>query len=696
MSPTDRTKADPCFPADEIRALLLGRGAGAAADRLARHISSCPRCAAVAEAIGLDSGIVSGLRRDALPPAPSDRELADVVARVGRIDRSSRAGGARGAPAADVPARLGPYRLYERLGTGGMGVVYRAEDTALHRFVAVKVVKGSADAGTRARFLSEARALAAVRHDNVVTVHYVGEEPTAAGAIPYLAMELLEGQTLRDWMATAPLPPIDWVVHVGRQIASGLAFAHSAGLVHRDVKPANLWLEAPQGWATRPPETRPTLAAVGRVKLLDFGLAHPPGVAAGAGAAGTLAYMSPNRRATRPLTRGRTCSGSAVCSTSCVRAGCHFPTGAGAGPGTATPRRAPVRSLNPAVPERLADLIERLLAADRADRPGSARAVELELADLDPHSAGPPTESGQSDATVIIRPGRRPRRSRRLVMLVALVVAGAVVAFARTTRTDTTHNPPADGFVPQPTAVTETTEPTITDQQKTLASSDVIDEEWCRALSTLPPQQQVNVVLRALGKSNPQFEWIKGSGWAEPDRVIRLTVNADTVSDLRPVRALTALTVLRCRGSAPGRGTLTDLSPLSELKLQELHCRNNPNLRDLSPIQLDHLGFVDASFTGLETLVGLSEAPLVTLKISGTPIRDLGPVRKMSKLKVLTCIDCPITDFEPLTAIRLRELNANVQVERDAAVLKRIHTLEKINDVPVAEFWKSLPPTTPN
>ena len=110
----------------------------------------------MAEAISLDSGVVSGLRRENLPPPPSDRELAEVVARIGRLDRSSWAGRARPPHhEIDPPGRLGPYRLLELLGVGGMGAVYRAEDTALRRFVAVKVVRGGTGADTRARFLSE-------------------------------------------------------------------------------------------------------------------------------------------------------------------------------------------------------------------------------------------------------------------------------------------------------------------------------------------------------------------------------------------------------------------------------------------------------------------------------------------------------------------------------------------------------------
>lgn len=697
MSPTNRPMAEPCFTPDEIWAILLGQGPAEDADRLARHLPACPNCVAAAEAIHLDDFVVSSLRREGLPPLRPDHEFADVVARVSRLGRPSRAGRPRPATStAALPQRLGPYRLVELLGAGGMGVVYRAEDTALHRFVAVKVLKGETDAESRERFLREAQALAAVRHDNVVTVHHVGEEPTADGMVPYMAMELLEGQTLRDWMNAAPRPPVEWVVRLGRQTAAGLAFAHATGLVHRDVKPANLWLESPRGWTAEPPTIRPPLGAVARVKLLDFGLARAPGLPAALDTAGTLAYMAPEQA------RGTDLDGRAdLFGLGCVlyelcTGRLPFPHRDSHWAGEPEALPAAVRSMNPTVPDRLADLIQRLLAADLAHRPVSARAVELELADLNYHSSGTRTVAGQSDATVAIRPRQRPKRRRRLVLAAALLVAaGAIAAIARTDRPGLTSDPPDDGLVPQPTAIAEKAEPSITDQQKALISSDVIDEKWCRALSTLPPQLQVNTVLRTLGRLNPKFEWLKGSGWAEPDRVIRLTVNADTVTDLRPVRALKALSVLRCRGSAPGFGILTDLSPLSELKLKELHCRNNPGLWNLSPIRLDNLEFVDASYTSLETLSGLTKAPLVTLKIDGTPIKDLGPARRMSKLRAFYCTGCPITDFEPLTNIPLRELHADVRAERDAEVLSRIETLVKINGLPVNEFWKRYWATQP-
>src|SRR5262249_28841691 len=139
-------------------------------------------------------------------------------------------------------------RVLRRLGAGGMGIVFQAEDQSLQRLIALKVMRPglAANAQARERFLREARATAAGKHDHVVTIHQVGE----AGGAPFLAMELLEGGTLEDLLQRDSRLPWLEVVRIGREIAEGLAAAHRRGLIHRDVKPANVWLEcepAPSG-----------------------------------------------------------------------------------------------------------------------------------------------------------------------------------------------------------------------------------------------------------------------------------------------------------------------------------------------------------------------------------------------------------------------------------------------------------------
>ena len=141
----------------------------------------------------------------------------------------------------DLLGTLGEYEVQEVIGQGGMGVVLKAFEPALHRLVAIKVLApalaGSATA--RRRFTREAQAAAAVCHEHVVAVHGVHE----ADGLPYLVMQYVAGESLQDRLdRTGPLEVVE-VVRIGMQTAAGLAAAHAQGLIHRDVKPANLLLE---------------------------------------------------------------------------------------------------------------------------------------------------------------------------------------------------------------------------------------------------------------------------------------------------------------------------------------------------------------------------------------------------------------------------------------------------------------------
>ena len=151
------------------------------------------------------------------------------------------------------PTRLAHFRIVERLGVGGMGVVYRAEDEKLRRTVALKVLLRELDAidEHRTRFLSEARSAAAITHPHVATIYEVGEAEGRA----YFAMEYVGGPTLRQVLAAGPMP-IAEAVRVATEIVSGLGKAHERGIVHRDLKPENVMFD----------EER-------RVKVLDFGIA---------------------------------------------------------------------------------------------------------------------------------------------------------------------------------------------------------------------------------------------------------------------------------------------------------------------------------------------------------------------------------------------------------------------------------------
>jgi hypothetical protein len=259
-----------------------------------------------------------------------------------------------------------------------------------------------------------------------VEVYHVRE----AEGVPYLAMPLLEGETLAARLKRdKALPPAE-VVRLGREMADGLAAAHAAGLIHRDVKPSNVWLEA----------------GTGRVKLLDFGLVREEGSAGGltgeGAILGTPAYMAPEQ-IDGPDVDGR----ADLFSLGCVLY--HLLTGRAPFPGktlrevlraTAATEPAPPRSVNAAVPGPLSDLVVSLLAKDRDKRPGSARGVAEALcrmeAEMPQPEAAATTDEPPPTATRPPRPARErvlaARSWRRLALAAALVLllgAGALAAW---------------------------------------------------------------------------------------------------------------------------------------------------------------------------------------------------------------------------------------------------------------------------
>lgn len=285
--------------------------------------------------------------------------------------------------APDELGRLGPYRVLGVLGSGGMGVVFRAEDPRLHRLVALKAMLPTLAVSrtARERFQREAEAAAKLDDDHIVHIYDVGEDR----GVPYLAMQFLKGEPLEALLARQPRLPLPDILRIGREIAQGLAAAHAQGLVHRDIKPGNIWLEAPPPHALNQPS---------RVKLLDFGLARAVSgdvsLTQSGAILGTPGYMAPEQSGRGADHR------SDLFSLGCVLY--RMTTGQlpfkGVDPvstliAVATEIPPPPRERNPAIPAALDRLIMQLLAKDAAERPASAAAVVDAFRTMEKSEAAP-------------------------------------------------------------------------------------------------------------------------------------------------------------------------------------------------------------------------------------------------------------------------------------------------------------------
>ena len=589
---------------------------------------------------------------------------------------------------------LGKFKLLSKLGEGGMGAVYLAEDNLAGRQVAIKVLarKFALDHEFISRFRREARAAGKLNHPNIVAAYSVHEDE----GNHFYAMEYCSGEPLSARLKRAGFLPWKTALEIAAQVTRGLQYAHERGIIHRDIKPDNIFL------AFERPEEPVT------AKILDLGLSKDisseQSFTTQAGmTVGTPHYISPEQAQALQTVDGRTDIYSLGATLYHVLTG-KTPFEAGNASMIIiqhiTGQIPNPQDIREEIPDQVVQVVQKMMAKDPEDRYSSCEELledlELVLAGRSPSSAALDFRKSSIALRSAVRPtrlaprastdSRDPLKKRRtegprgperkadrlllyaglsgggglllLVLLLMLLKGKPGTSIPKdTVLAETPKRPPAlveaaPNLVEPPKALALSSDPLKTSGTAVNISLNH-PEDWDQFVQSLPAEEQVKQVVEKLKKLNPKYDG-KETHVIERGEVVEFTLRATFITDISPVRVLTHLQKLNCSehdhawvDAAP----FSDLSPLKDLKLTALRC----------------------AFTHVKDLSSLKNMPLQSLNLWGTEA-DLSTLKDQKQL---------------------REINCQFNPARDTSALKMLTTLEKINDKSVAEFWAKNSTTKP-
>jgi len=630
-----------------------------------------------------ESGIISAeslrpfLPRHAGPSAA--RDLALELVRRKKLTRYQAEEAFKGRARRLV---LGNYVLLDRIGAGGMGQVFKARHRRMEREVAIKLLSPEVvrQPGAIARFEREVKAAARISHPNIITAHDADE----ADGLHFLVMEYVAGVDLSHLVKKQGPQTVALSLDIVLQAARGLEAAHGVGVIHRDIKPGNLLLDAS-----------------GTVKILDMGLARldsqamnrdAPELTTTGAVMGTVDYMAPEQALDAKSADARADIYALGCTlhwlltgkapydgdTLMARLLAHRdrPIPRIVGPSGPVPeavdqvfRRMVAKTPEaryPSMAAVVADL-ERLRADHSALSPSSTTLIFEDTLDVLPafSDSKPTPDSSSSRRPASQRPFQRdPRRNRRVIIAAgvtgAVIIAGVVISIPRSkgpsavtsrrsddARRGSRATEQADGLGggagkdPPPTLAAV---PSVRSAGGSESASGAPGSElafqragfdrWLTSVANLPTEEQVEEVRRKMAECNPGFDPTTLTAQFEGRVVRAITFSSMQVTDLSPLRAFSGLRFLFMEGQPSPVSPLVDLAPLQGLSLRIL----------------------SAGFTNVSDLRPLAGMPLTEIKLGRTRVSSLEPLRGMP-LERLSLDGCPLEGLDPLDGMPIRYLS---------------------------------------